>query len=172
MSSPIAGLDYPELFAMKQGAHLLETQGIPKLEAFVRDPSGDAYDRVLVAELLHQHQQRYLLSNGEMAQLHGSAIVQARMHNPWGLPGEPLDFGEELLKLGDPVEAALRPLLQNPTPLRYIGSEEPTLAKMHKYRVADLAAGLLSTHQGIRFINDRDPAARDRWIKEQFKLGN
>lgn len=165
MSSPIAGLDYPELFAMQQGAQLLEQQGIPKLEAFVRDPAGDAYDRVLVAELLHQRQQPYGLSNAEMAALHAAAITQARMHNPWGLPGEPSDFGEAVLKLGEEVETALQPLLKDTTLLVYIGSEEPTIASMYKYRVADLAAGLLAARKKIAFINSRDPAARDRWIE-------
>jgi hypothetical protein len=165
MSSPITGLDYPELFASKRGIQLLETKGITQLEAFVRNPDGDAYDRLLVAELLHRHNQPYPLDTTGMAHLHAKAISQARIHNPWGLPGEPLEFGETLLALGDPTEVALYPLLQNQMPLRYIGSEEPTLAKMYNYRVADLAAGLLAVCKGLRFINARDPAVRDQWIK-------
>lgn len=168
MSSPISGLDYPQLFASKQGTQLLEAQGIPKLEAFVRDPAGSAYDRLLVAELLHHHQQPYPLNAREMAQLHADAIVHARMHNPWGLPGEPLDFGEALVKLGAPADEALRPLLHNSTPLRYIGSEEPTLADLYQYRVADLAAGLLAARRNLRLIDARDPAVRDQWIKDNL----
>lgn len=170
MSSPIAGLDYFQLFAAGQGAKLLETQAsITNLEQFVRSPEGTPYDRVIVAQLLYNHQGHFLLSNSEMAELHAAAIGQAPMHNPWGLPGEPVDFGAALLKLGDSLEPAFKPLLENSTLLKYFGSEEPTLASMYKYRVSDLAAGLIAVHQGISLIDHRDPKIRDQWIRENVE---
>ena len=169
MPSPITGLDYPQLFAMGEGARLLATQeSIARLEDFVQNPAGNPYERVLVAELLHNHQGQYLLDKTTMAQLHAEAIANALIHNPWGLPGEPIDFGDALLNLGDPIEEALQPLLKNTTMLRYIGSEEPTLAKMYKYRVCDLAVGILAVHKNIPFIDNRDPAIRDQWIRDNF----
>jgi len=169
MSSPIQGLDYPELFAMGEGTRLLATQeSIAKLEAFVRDSSANPYERLLVAELLHSKQGTYLLDNKEMANLHAQAIVHARMHNPWGLPGEPIAFGDSLLTLGASVEEALRPLLDNKTELIYFGSEEPTIASMYDYRIADLAAGILAARKGIAFIDNRNQEARDQWIRENF----
>jgi hypothetical protein len=169
MTSPIAGLDYAQLFAMGEGARLLaKPDMIPRLEAFVRDPAGNPYERVLVAELLHKQQGRYLLDKSAMANLHAQAIAQAPMHNPWGLPGEPIDFGQALLDLGTPIEEALQPLLKNTTPLRYVGSEEPTIARLYKYRVADLAAGILAARRGIPFVDNQDPAVRDAWIREHL----
>ena len=87
-----------------------------------------------------------------LALLHAQAMPGATEHNPWGLPGTaPGPLGVSLLSLGAHAEEALRPLLVDQTPLNYFGSEEPTLASMYHYRVADLAAWLLARQQGREF---------------------
>ena len=168
-SSPIDSLDYPQLFAMGMGEQLLSSdEKVTQLEIFVRNAANAPYERLLAAELLYRKQGYYQLDVAAMAELHAEAIKNARMHNPWGLPGEPYDFGESLLSLGETVESALKPLLTDTNKLVYFGSEEPTIAKMYNYRVADLAASLLAAKFGIPFIDNRNSAERDEWIKENF----
>ena len=83
----------------------------------------------------------------QAARLYADAIANAPLHNPFELP-ETIKSGlasKNLLALGaEVVIPALRPLLKNPRPLVYEGSEEPTLARLRKYRVADLAGALIS----------------------------
>jgi len=94
------------------------------------------------------------------------AIRADKIHNRWGLPGHTVNrSGTDLLSIQDGVEQALTPLLDDDRKLTIDGSEAATLAELASYRIADLAAYLLTTRRGESFTDDPDPAARDAIIE-------
>jgi hypothetical protein len=99
----------------------------------------------------------------------GSALAVALrddvIHNRWGPPGHFVGrLGKELVALPSGVAEALSPLLDDQAPLIIDGSEAPAISDLAGYRIADLAAYLLSKHRGSDRDAPEDMAQRDRFI--------
>ena len=93
------------------------------------------------------------------------ALRDDLMHNRWGLPGHYAGrLGKELAALPSGVEEALAPLLDDDAPLIIDGSEGPAISELAGYRIADLAAYLISMHRGSAWDAPEDVAARDGFI--------
>jgi hypothetical protein len=96
----------------------------------------------------------------------GAGLRDDRTHNRWGLPGHFTGRpGDELLSLEHGVEDALAPLLDDDRRLQIIGSEEATLADDAGFRIADLAAYLLSSYRGTDWAAPASTRKRDKDIK-------
>lgn len=94
------------------------------------------------------------------------AMARDEIHNRWGLPGYFVGgTGKLLLALGSDVRSALLPLLLDERPLNIIGSKEGTTQHAHRFRIRDLAGYLLALDQGVPWVEDADPAVRDRSIQ-------
>jgi len=86
-------------------------------------------------------------------------------HNRWGLPGYFTGrLGNQLLSLSGGVVEALLPLLDEHAELQIEGSEAATLQSAVHYRIADLAAYLLSRYRGLPWEPLTDVARRDEAI--------
>lgn len=93
------------------------------------------------------------------------AMRDDHSHNRWGLPGQFTGrLGEQLLSLSDGVFDALVPLLDEHVELRIEGSEAATLSSEAHYRIADLAAYLLSCYRGVLWDAPSDVVRRDEYI--------
>ena len=93
------------------------------------------------------------------------ALRDDLIHNRWGLPGYYAGrLGKELIALASGVEEALAPLLDDDAPLVIDGSEGPAISELAGYRIADLAAYLISLHRGSAWDAPEDVAGRDRFI--------
>jgi len=100
-----------------------------------------------------------------MAEVLADALGRDRVHNRWGLPGEFTGrFGKQLVTLGTEGDAVLRRLLDDNRPLSIAGGEAATINSTARYRVADLAAWLLTSAHGLPWRNDSDPHVRDAEI--------
>jgi hypothetical protein len=79
-----------------------------------------------------------------VARVMADAIRADKIHNRWGLPDHYVGrSGRDLLSIGQGVEEALAPLLDDERPLIIDGSEAATINEEEGYRVADLASYLL-----------------------------
>ena len=86
-------------------------------------------------------------------------------HNRWGLPGQFTGrLGDRFLSLPDGVLEALIPLLDDLSELHLEGSEEVVLQSAAHYRIADLAAYLLSLYRGLPWAPQPNVARRDAAI--------
>lgn len=105
----------------------------------------------------------------QAARTYAEAIEKAREHNPFELPGAIRSglASKNLLGLGaDAALPALRPLFKSQRLLVYEGSEEPTLARLRKYRVADLAGALAAALLGRPFPAEAvTPRERDEALQ-------
>jgi len=94
-----------------------------------------------------------------------AALVDDSSHNRWGLPGHFVGrLGRALLSLSGGVVDALLPLLDCPEELIVEGSEASTLHSTSRYRVADLAAYLLSLQLEAPWEDHETAEKRDRVI--------
>lgn len=140
------------------------------LEAIATDKSRDDALRYKASEALYA--QGGSLSSDEdkadIARLYAQTLGSATEHDVWGLPSQsPTGPGKRIVALGKPALLELRPLLDNGTTLLLEGSEEPTIAEMRGYRVADLAGRYASEILGVSFDVENDsPAARDADLKK------
>lgn len=106
-----------------------------------------------------------------VAQVMADAIAADGIHNRWGLPGHAVGrSGADLLSIGDGVEDALEPLLDDQRRLSIDGGESATVADTHAWRIADLAGYLLAQRRGEAWKDDPDPAVRDAEI-ERLRRG-
>ena len=105
------------------------------------------------------------------ARAYAVGIATSRTHNMFGLVGEvrTSSTSRNLLGLGEETVAAFLPLLKSKAKLNYEGSEEPTLAKLHGWRIKDLAASYLAVWFNEAFDANAAPAKRDAVIA---KLAN
>lgn len=93
------------------------------------------------------------------------AMCNDTTHNRWGLPGQFTGrLGKQLLSLSEGVVEALVPLLDEYAELHIEGSEAATLHSTAHYRIADLAAYLLSQYRGLPWEFHMDMAQRDQAI--------
>lgn len=90
------------------------------------------------------------------------AMCKDISHNRWGLPGHFVGrLGKNLLSLSDGVVEALIPYLDEHEELHIEGSEAASLHAAAQYRIADLAAYLLSQYRGLPWEAHIDVARRD-----------
>ena len=93
------------------------------------------------------------------------AMREDLSHNRWGLPGFFTGrMGDQLLSLDSGVVEALLPLLDDNSRLSIEGSEEATLDHQRGYRIADLAAYLISRHRGSSWSAAPKVKRRDKDI--------
>lgn len=71
-----------------------------------------------------------------------------------------------VIALGHEALPALRPLLERTAEAPYGGSEEASIAALHAVRYCDLAAALVAAILGEAYVNDPDPAVRDRQVEQ------
>ena len=86
----------------------------------------------------------------------------------WGLPPDVVqsEVSRHLIIVGRRALPQLRPLLDDLRLLPYAGSEISAVASLKKYRVADLAAGLLAVILGAPYQDDRAPTVRDAQLAD------
>ena len=98
-----------------------------------------------------------------MAEVQAEAIRRADDASAWSLPPDVTSsvLSRHLVVLGRRALPALRPLLDDLRPLPIAGSETSAIAARRKYRIADLAAGLIAVIAGVPFQDGATPADRD-----------
>lgn len=100
-----------------------------------------------------------------VARVMADAMVEDGIHNRWGLPGHFVGrTGKHLLTLRHGLTQALLPLLDNPKRLEIVGSDAATTQTLAGYRIADLAAYLLSIHFNLAWVDSPDTRQRDQQI--------
>lgn len=153
---------------------LEELRAIPdvkdELVAVVNDESAPLARRIAAAQALLEGGWGASLAaeqSAAVASVLAAAIAHDTLHNRWGLPGYTVGpVGTLLLSLPPAsVEQALRPLLTDDRELVIDGSEEATIARAARYRVADLAGYLIAVRRGLSWRDDLDPTVRDGEIE-------
>ena len=139
------------------------------LVAVAGDDAATPVQRYAAAEvLLEGHFANWRSSSVDSRAVAGALAVAMRndnAHNRWGLPGEFAGrLGDRLLSLPDGVVEALVPLLDDNAELNIEGSEAATLQAAAHYRIADLAAYLISRYRGLPWESHVDVARRDEAI--------
>lgn len=139
------------------------------LVAVAGDNAAPPRRRYAAAEaLLDGHFGQWRLSpadNRAVAQALALAMRNDTLHNRWGLPGQFVGrLGKHMLSLSDGVVEALVPLLDDNAELHIEGSEAATLHSTLHYRIADLAAYLLSLYRRLPGEFDADLARRNQAI--------
>lgn len=139
------------------------------LVAVAGDAAATPVRRYAAAEaLLQGHFASWRSSSAGRRSVAGALAVAMRndnTHNRWGLPGHFIGrLGEQLLSLPEGVVEALAPLLDEQTELNIEGSEAATLQSAARYRIADLAAYLLSRYRELPWQAQNDLAQRDAAI--------
>jgi hypothetical protein len=101
-----------------------------------------------------------------MAAVQAGAIRGADDGMPWGLPANVTasPLSRHVIVLGRRALPALKPLLDDARELPYSGSETAAVAELRKYRVQDLAAGIVAVIVGQAYDDAPAPAERDRQI--------
>jgi hypothetical protein len=101
-----------------------------------------------------------------MASVYAGVLASGTYPNRWGLPYDVTSSAtsRRLMALGEHATRKLVPILDDDRPLPYEGSEEATIASMHRLRYKDLAAGLLAAMRAVPFPDQADPARRDATI--------
>ena len=151
---------------------LQQLAAVPGAEEALVGVAGDAAAtprrRYAAAEaLLQGHFSSWRSTSADRRAVAGALAAAMRndpSHNRWGLPGQFAGrLGEHLLSLPEGAEA-LAPLLDDQTALNIVGSEAATLQAAARYRIADLAAYLLSRYRGWLWPAYDDVAQRDAAI--------
>jgi hypothetical protein len=103
-----------------------------------------------------------------MVVVHTEALRTADDASPWGLPPDVTssELARHLIVLGKRALPYLRPLLDDLRELPYAGSETSAVAGLRQYRVADLAAGIITVMVGVPYQDAKTPAERDRQLAE------
>jgi hypothetical protein len=142
----------------------------PTLEAIVRDTAVEPHAGFLAAEILFHKVPGYPPETlrARLAEIYAAALANdyTGMANPWGLPG--LSDGEtaqHAVQIGETAVPPLRKLLDDRRAVYYSGSQEATFGNRYRYRVKDLAAGLLTRIRNLPFQPDEDPELRDQAIE-------
>ena len=139
------------------------------LEAVVMDTAAAPRASFLAAEILFHKVPGYPpeSSRARLAEIYAAALANdyTGMANPWGLPGRADgDTAAHAARIGEPAAAALRKLLDDRRAVYYCGSQEATFGNRYRYRVRDLAAGLVARVRNLPFQPDEDPELRDQAI--------
>jgi len=98
-----------------------------------------------------------------MAAVHAEALRTTEDAGAWALPPDVTSsaVSRHLIILGRRALPALRPLLDDGRALSYDGSEISAIASLRRYRVGDLAAGLIAVIVGQPYQDATTPAERD-----------
>jgi hypothetical protein len=165
----LLALGHGALFERRPAASvaLWAEAGMPgALAALVADPGAPDLARFLAAELIATHGgARPDAPAPLLAAAYAAGLAAARTGNAWGLPGEAATpLARRVIGLGAAAAAALRPLLGDPRPLEFAGSEDATLGEAAGWRVRDAAAMLVAAIEGRDFDAMATPAARDAAI--------
>jgi hypothetical protein len=139
------------------------------LVAIARDHAATPQRRYAAAEALVEGRFANWRSSSANTRAVAEALAVAMRndttHNRWGLPGHFTGrLGDHLLSLPVGVVQALVPLLDEDAELHIEGSEAATLHSAARYRIADLAAYLLSRYRGLPWESHSDVARRDEAI--------
>jgi hypothetical protein len=152
-----------------------ELAEVPGAEEALVAVAGDAGARPALryaaAEALLQGRFAGWRKSSEASRAVAGALAEAMRndttHNRWGLPGQFAGrLGEQFLSLPAGVVEALVPLLDEQAELNIEGSEAATLHSEAHYRVADLAAYLLSRYRGVPWEAHSEVTRRDRAIAQ------
>lgn len=175
LASRLLALHYSGLFmTMPRGAdRVLAEVGADELAALIADRDAGGEARFLATELWFDgHGKPPLADLAELGELYARALAEgwAAYANPWGLPGEIGPIGGHLLRLGDAAVPALRPRLDDATPISYGGSEEATIGNRYAYRVKDVAAFYAARLLPAPYAVLATPAERDREIAKLAEL--
>jgi hypothetical protein len=140
------------------------------LESIVKDTSAEPRAGFLAAEILFQKVPGYPPETlrARLAEIYAAALANdyTVMANPWGLPGLPDgETAQHAVQIGETAVPALRRLLEDRRVVYYSGSKEATFGNRYRYRVKDLAAGLLARIRNLPFQPDEDPELRDQAIE-------
>lgn len=150
-----------------------ELAEIPHAEELLAAVAGDnaatPMQRFAAAEVLldarFSNWRLWPASSRAVAEALAVAMRNDTTHNRWGLPGEFTGrLGKQLLSISEGVVEALTPLLDEQVELSIEGSEAATLQSTAHYRIADLAAYLLSQYRGLPWESATDVAQRDAAI--------
>lgn len=145
--------------------------GMPAaMAALALDASVPVAARFLAAEVLFHRAPAYPPPHDRraLADVYAAALKGGYPGggNVWGFPGRDLNgVGAHVVALGRDALPALLPLLDDPTPVPYEGSQEAMQADRFGFRVKDLAAHLLAAITGTAIDFVEDPAARDAGIE-------
>jgi hypothetical protein len=146
--------------------------GMPEqLARLAADPGEPELARFLAAEILFRKREAYPSEEQKqgLAAVYAGALALnfTGTANNWGLPGfvEGL-IGQHVEALGAATIPALSGLLDNYSPVCYVGSKEATTGNGAGYRVRDLAAFYIGKIKGIPLIMDLDPRKRDLEIEK------
>ncbi|HEX5872350.1 MAG TPA: hypothetical protein VFY65_18100, partial [Longimicrobium sp.] len=139
------------------------------LAALAVDAAAVVPARFLAAEILFHRAGAYppAQDTRALADAYAAALAQGYPGggNVWGFPGQAPDgAGAHVVALGHEAIPAFLPLLNDPTPVPYEGSEEAMEGRRFGFRVKDVAAHLLAAIAGIDLPIPEDPAARDAEI--------
>ena len=151
------------------------------LAAVVADEGYGELERTLASEVLYRCDEAYppdgwddILGHvyADALRLTGASRSLALTGNLWGtlyhgdLTGarDEGPLAKHLLAAGPAAVAHLVPLLDDPAPILYEGSQEATLGNSLRYRVKDAAAYLVGRLNGIAVAFHDDPAQRDAEI--------
>jgi hypothetical protein len=101
-----------------------------------------------------------------IASVQAEAIRTAEVGDLWSLPPSVTasHVARHLIVLGRRILPQLKPLLDDPRELPYLGSETSAIASLRKYRVSDLVAAIVTTITGIAYQDDPAQASRDQQI--------
>lgn len=157
-------LDYSTLNELWQEPELPQ-----RLEQLASDPTSPPQARFLAAEILFHQQTSYPpdRETANLAQVYATALADAKIGNPWGLPGQVgQPAGRHLLQLGQPAVAPLMALLDDTRSVPYAGSREATFGNRYHYRVKDLAAFYISQLCQLPYTVHQTPEERDREIEQ------
>jgi hypothetical protein len=140
-----------------------------RLVELAGDPAAPPARRYAAAEALLQGQLEDWRSSPDSVRAVADALAvslrEDTSHNRWGLPGHFAGrLGKQLVALPSGVDEALEPLLDDNAPLVIEGSEAATINEMAHYRIADLAAYLLSLHRGSVWDAPVKPSKRAKFI--------
>lgn len=172
LAQRLESLGYMTLFLSLDDAQLNALWAEPGAEAMltalVVDTSATSHARFLAAEVLFRKQAGYPpdAARAGLAPVYASALREADLGNIWGMPGE-LDgvAGQHLVTIGEPMVAALTPLLDDTREVPYGGSEEVFVAKQYRYRVKDFAAFFIGKIRDLPYTVHTSPHERDAEIE-------
>ncbi|HUP60703.1 MAG TPA: hypothetical protein VNA69_09830 [Thermoanaerobaculia bacterium] len=166
-------LGYVELFQRLDDHAITSLWNEPDApEALARlalDRSADPLTRFLAAEVvLSMDPKRFgEQDHAELAEVYAAALRGqfTLSANEWSFPdGFPGHAGQHFISLGPAAVPALRPLLDDDTPVLYEGSKEAMVAAEYCFRIRDLAASFLAKILGVPFSSSQDPRARNTAI--------
>jgi len=164
---------YGDLFEVQvpeqQNAIMKQPDAPATLRAIVQRTASPMQARFFAAELLFVRQPDFpaAADAASLPGIYAWALANQPTGNLWGLPGDDDgQAGKHVLRVGQPMVAALLPLFQDDRLLPFDGSIEATAAGLWQVRVKDVAASLVAHILKQPFPKQADKATRDGFIKD------